>query len=339
MRTGVHPGHGDRPERKKGCCSALDANDARRVADRFDIPFHALDFEAEFSKIMDYFALEYLAGRTPNPCVVCNNWLKFGQLWSHGQMLGVDYIATGHYARIEHADGEPRLLRAVDPDKDQSYVLHGLNKEVLDKTLFPLGGMKKEQVRKIAAEAGLAVASKPDSVEICFVPDGDHARMVKQRFPGKSAPGNIVDEQGAVLASHDGIEKFTIGQRKGLGFSAGERRYVLNILPGENQVVVGERQGLLAQGLLAEKVNWLAAFPQEENITCQIQIRYRHQAAKGEVRRFSDGRVEAYFAEAQPAVTPGQAAVFYQGDQVLGGGWIVKPIRRASLTQEKAALA
>lgn len=326
MRTGVHGGEDARTERKKGCCSALDAGDARRVADKFDIPFYALDFEAEFGKIMDYFANEYLIGRTPNPCIVCNNWLKFGQLWSYGEMLGVDHIATGHYAKIVHGADGAQLHRAVDPDKDQSYVLHGLKKKILEKIIFPLGEMKKEQVRELAFASGLSVADKPDSVEICFVPDGDHAKMIKNRMPESNRPGTIVDESGKSLAKHDGIERFTIGQRKGLGFAAGQRKYVLKIVPEENKVVVGEMEGLLSKGLISKGVNWLANIPLNEKIACQAQIRYRHKASQALVIRSGDETAEVEFESSQSAITPGQAVVFYDGNRVLGGGWIEKAV-------------
>src|SRR5207247_2685941 len=218
---------------------------------------YALAFEDEFDRVIDYFADEYLNGRTPNPCVVCNTWLKFGKLWSFGKQLDADFIATGHYARVANDGGEPRLLTAADPDKDQSYVLFGLRRNLLPRLLFPIGGYRKEQVRSLARAAGLGVSDKPDSVEICFVPDGDHAALIRRRRPELATAGHIVDTSGKVLAEHEGIENFTIGQRKGLGFAAGERRYVLEIVPKENRVVVGDRDELLASGLIASRVNWL----------------------------------------------------------------------------------
>src|SRR5438552_1648826 len=245
MRTGVHGADDDTPARKKGCCSAVDAGDARRVADRLDIPFYALDFERDFSRIIDYFADEYLAGRTPNPCVVCNNWLKFGKLWSYGKQLNADFIATGHYARSLTRNGQHELHRAVDPDKDQSYVLYGIRKSILPHLLFPIGGYRKEEIRAIARQAGLPVADKPDSVEICFVPDGDHGALIRRRRPGLTTAGHFVDTAGNVLAAHAGIENYTIGQRKGLGFAAGTRRYVLQIVPSTKEVVIGDREELL----------------------------------------------------------------------------------------------
>lgn len=326
MRTGVH-GHGaDTPDRKKGCCSAIDAGDARRVADRLDIPFYALDFEKEFDRIIDYFADEYLAGRTPNPCVVCNNWLKFGKLWSFGKQLEADFIATGHYAKIVSRAGRFEMHKAVDPDKDQSYVLHGIRKSILPHLLFPLGGIRKEEVRKLAREIGLAVADKPDSVEICFVPDGDHANLIRQRRPKLDTAGQFVDTAGQVLAEHDGYERFTIGQRKGLGYAAGTRRYVLEIIPETREVVLGDKEDLLAAGLSASKVNWLTDEVSTEPLRCTAKIRYRHAGADAVVTALPDGEARVEFAQPQSAVTPGQAVVFYDGEQVLGGGWIEEAV-------------
>jgi tRNA-specific 2-thiouridylase len=322
MRTGVHGGADDEPSPKKGCCSALDAGDARRVADRLDIPFYALDFEKDFGRIIDYFADEYLAGRTPNPCVVCNNWLKFGKLWSYGKQLGADTIATGHYVRTVMNGARTELHRAADPDKDQSYVLFGLRRGLLPHLLFPVGGYCKEEVRALAREAGLAVADKPDSVEICFVPDGDHGELIRRRRPGAATAGPIVDAAGNVLAEHGGIENFTVGQRKGLGFAAGRRRYVLRIVPESRAVVVGDRDDLRAAGLTASRVNWLLEGPPVGPLACMAKIRYRHPAAPATVTALPDGGARVVFAEPQNAVTPGQAVVFYDGPRVLGGGWI-----------------
>ena len=324
MRTGAH-GTDEGPAHKKGCCSDLDAGDARRVADRLDMPFYALDFEREFDRIIDYFADEYLAGRTPNPCVVCNNWLKFGKLWSFGKQLDADFIATGHYARVVTVDGEPQLHKAVDPAKDQSYVLYGIRRSVLPHLLFPIGGYRKEQVRAIAKTAGLGVHDKPDSVEICFVPGGDHGSFIRQRRPGMTTAGRIVDTAGHTLAEHDGIENFTIGQRKGLGFAAGERRYVLQIIPSENEVVVGDREELLAPAQLASRVNWLVDAPTAP-LSCTAKIRYRHAGAPATVTALPDGGARVTFAEPQSAITPGQAVVFYDGNRVLGGGWIEEAV-------------
>lgn len=322
MRTGVE--HDDNtPSHKKGCCSSLDAHDARRVADRLDFPFYALDFAGDFGRIIDYFVDEYAAGRTPNPCVMCNNWLKFGKLWAHGKQLGADYVATGHYARVLERGNGHELHMAEDPAKDQSYVLCGLRASLLPRLLFPVGGYRKEAIRAMAREARLPVFNKPDSQEICFVPDGDYASLVRQRRPEVMKAGKIVDREGAVLAEHEGIEGFTIGQRKGLGFAAGARRYVLDIIPQDNTVVVGTRDECHSSDLITERINWLIE-PPTEPIQCQVKIRYRSQPVPATVRAMDQQRAEAVFAEPQMAVTPGQAAVFYDGTRVLGGGWIIK---------------
>jgi tRNA-uridine 2-sulfurtransferase len=328
MRTGAHSGEADvRPDRKKGCCSAIDAGDARRVADKLDIPFYALDFEREFDRIIDYFADEYLAGRTPNPCVVCNNWLKFGKLWAFGRQLDADFIATGHYARIVKGDdGQPELHRGVDPEKDQAYVLHGINRSILPNLLFPIGGHRKEEIRTLARKAGLPVAEKPDSVEICFVPDGDHAALIHRRRPELATAGTVVDSQGAVLGEHDGYERFTIGQRKGLGIAGDRKRYVLDIVPETRTVVLGDKENLLAPGLIASRVNWLIDVPTNEPLACAAKIRYRHLGVPARVVAQPDGGARVDFAEPQSAVTPGQAVAFYRGDRVLGGGWIERTV-------------
>jgi tRNA-specific 2-thiouridylase len=322
MRTGVH--HDEeaaQPSHKKGCCSALDAGDARRVADRLDIPFYALDFAGDFGKIMDYFVDEYVAGRTPNPCVVCNNWLKFGKLWDYGRQLQADFIATGHYVRIAERDGSAALMRGLDSTKDQSYVLFGLRRELLSRLLFPIGSYHKDEVRTIAREAGLGVAAKPDSVEICFVPNNDHADFIRRRRPELATAGVFRDSTGNVLAEHQGYEKYTIGQRKGLGFGSEGRRYVLDIVPATHDVILGDREDLLATSLEASRVNWLIKTP-EAPLACQAKIRYRAEPAPATVTTNEDGGARVEFEVPQSAITPGQAVVFYDGPRVLGGGWI-----------------
>jgi tRNA-specific 2-thiouridylase len=340
MRTGVHSSPDDhRADHKKGCCSAVDAGDARRVADQLDIPFYALDFESDFNRIIDYFADEYLRGRTPNPCVVCNNWLKFGKLWSYGKSLDADFIATGHYARLEQRDGETHLLRAVDLAKDQSYVLYGLRRKLLPRLLFPIGGYHKEEVRALARSAGLAVSDKPDSVEICFVPDGDHGGLIRSRRPDAALPGRIVDTSGRVLANHDGIESFTVGQRKGLGFAAGARRYVLEIVPSRNEVIVGPREELFAAECWASSVNWLCD-PPIEALSCSARIRYHHPPAAATVTPLPGEGAHVVFDEPQSAITPGQAVVFYDGERVLGGGWIeIRPEQTLTSAGQHVATA
>jgi tRNA-specific 2-thiouridylase len=328
MRTGVEHTEADaRRENKKGCCSAIDAGDARRVADRLDIPFYALDFEREFGRIIDYFADEYARGRTPNPCVVCNTWLKFGQLWTFARKLNADFIATGHYAQMKDGPAGVELHRGADADKDQSYVLHGIRREILPHLLFPVGGRTKAEIRAIAREAGLAgVAEKPDSVEICFVPSGQHTDVVRSRRPEVAAAGVIREKSGAILGEHDGIDRFTVGQRKGLGVAAGRRRFVLEILPESREVIVGDPEDLAATGLVATGVNWLIDPPQEP-LRCTAQIRYRHSGTPGSVTSGPNGTAVVGFDEPVNAVTPGQAVAFYDGTRVLGGGWIDRATR------------
>jgi len=308
---------------KQGCCSASDAADARRVADALDIPFHALNFQQAFGRIKDYFADEYLAGRTPNPCVMCNNWLKFGKLWEFAQQVGAESIASGHYARLITRDGEttPALMRGVDPTKDQSYVLFGLPRELLPRVLFPVGSYHKHEIRELAHTAGLRNADKPDSQEICFVPDQDYAGFIR-RYRGEfETAGELVDTAGQVVGKHDGYEHFTIGQRRGLGQGFGSPRYVVAVDAETKRVVIGTRDDLRCEGLAADRLNWLVD-DLPETFTCHAKIRYLHTPVESEVRRTDDGRLSVRFHEPQYGVAPGQAVVLYEGDRVLGGGWI-----------------
>lgn len=308
---------------RQGCCSAADAADARRVADQLDIPFHALNFRDAFGRIKDYFADEYLAGRTPNPCVMCNNWLKFGKLWEFARQVGADQIASGHYAQIRsgETDSIPALLRGIDADKDQSYVLFGIDPEVLRHVLFPVGNYTKPQIRELAERAGLRVAAKPDSQEICFVPDQDYAGFIRRYRGDQETAGELVDTSGQVIGRHEGFEKFTIGQRRGLGIAFGEPRYVVALDAASRRVVVGTRADLDCASLTADRFNWLVPGLDEE-FDCRAQIRYSHDAAAARVTRLPDRRVRVDFAEPQFGVAPGQAVVLYSGDRVLGGGWI-----------------
>ena len=320
MRTGTSTDDAER--RAKTCCSATDAVDARRVADRLDIPFYVLDFERDFARIMDRFADEYAAGRTPNPCVECNIWLKFGKLWDYGRDVGADFVATGHYARIlPDADGRPRVARGLDGHKDQSYVLFGLAASLLPHVLFPVGSYAKDAIRTIAREQGLPVHDKPDSQDICFVPDDDYLGFVRNRRPGLETAGTLRDEDGNVLGRHSGIEAFTIGQRKGLGIAVGEPRYVVQIEPATRTVTVGPRASLAKPGLVASRFNWQGPTP-DGPTPCLAQIRARHHAAPATVVPRPDGRAEVWFESPVSAVTPGQVVTVYQGDLVLGGGWI-----------------
>lgn len=310
----VHPRH-------QGCCSADDAADARRVAGRLGIPFYALNFAEAFEGIIDYFASEYERGRTPNPCIRCNTELKFGRLLRYADAIGARWVATGHYARIEHRDGRATLRRGADPRKDQSYVLFGLKAEALRRTLLPLGVLTKQQVRRIAAEHDLPVSAKPESAEICFVPDRDYVRVVRSRRPEAFRPGPIVTVEGKEVGRHEGVAGFTVGQRRGLRVALGEPVYVTRIDAAANTVVVGPEEALLARSFVVEEVNWLVP-PAGGALRADVQIRYHHRAAPAVVEPRRDAIAVVTFDEPQRAITPGQAAVFYKGDVVLGGGWI-----------------
>ena len=324
MRTGAHSA--DLTRRAKTCCSATDAIDAQAVADRLDIPFYALDFEKDFARIMDGFADEYAAGRTPNPCVLCNIWLKFGKLWAYGKQVGADFVATGHYARIARDEyGEARVSRAVDPSKDQSYVLFGLRRELLSHVLLPIGEMVKSEVRALARSLDLPVHDKPDSQEICFVPDDDYVSFVRNRRPDLETSGPLVDHDGTVLGEHSGIEAFTIGQRRGLGVAVGSPRYVVQIEPSTRTVMVGPRKALDAPGLEAAKFNWQVDPPTEPR-RCLAQIRAGHRAVAATLEPLPGDRARVLFDVPQPAVAPGQVVTLYDGDLVLGGGWIERAL-------------
>ncbi len=322
MRTGVqHDRPEDPPDRHRGCCSATDAADARYVAGKLGINFYALNMQRDFDRIIDYFTEEYKSGRTPNPCVVCNHRLKFGKLVGYAKSIDADLIATGHYARIGRRNGRNVLRRAVDRGKDQSYVLFGLNRAVLNRVIFPLGELTKEQVREQARRFDLPVCDKPDSVEICFVPDRDYAGLIRARDPHAFAPGEVVDSAGKVVGVHQGIAHYTIGQRRGLGIAFGLPIYVTKLDAAANTVTVGPRQALLKRGLVADQVNWLID-PPTEPVRLTAQIRYQHKAAPATVELYEGGQVRVLFDEPQSAITPGQAVVLYDGEVCLGGGWI-----------------
>lgn len=309
-----------RADHKQGCCSASDAADARRVADRLEIPFYALNLQEEFGQIMDYFADEYIRGRTPNPCVMCNNWIKFGKLFDYADSVGAEYVATGHYARLTAGD-VPHLVRGVDSYKDQTYVLFGIEQHYLKRMLLPVGDFRKEEIRAMAAELGLRVADKKDSQEICFVTSGKHDQFVKQRRPGLATAGEFVLTDGTVVGQHEGIERFTIGQRKGLGIALGEPHYVVKIDPQENRVVLGKIDELGRAQLTASDTNWLIE-PPTKAFRCEAMIRYNSRPAPATVTPREDGGIEVVFDEPRNGIAPGQAVVCYDGDRVLGGGWI-----------------
>lgn len=334
MRLGTPPGIAGAAEAhdacspRRGCCSARDAADARRVAEALDIPLYVLNFEDEFSRIIDRFAEEYNRGRTPNPCILCNNWLKFGRLAAYARAAGADCIATGHYARIgrDPDTDRPLLMRAADARKDQSYVLFGLPVNLLGQLILPVGDLTKDRVRAIALELSLPVHDKPDSQEICFVPDGDYAALLERRRPGTLRPGEIVDTAGRVIGTHQGHQRFTIGQRKGLRLAMGRPMYVVGIDAERNRVVLGERRDLLRTHLAADGANWLTGPAPAAGATfrCHARIRYNHTPAPAVARITGEQTFEVVFDEPQSAVTPGQAVVLYDGDVVLGGGWICR---------------
>jgi tRNA-specific 2-thiouridylase len=320
-------GHEGMPEAVQGrCCSIDDVYDARRVAEQLDIPYYLVNQQDRFeAEVVKPFVSEYLAGRTPIPCTLCNNHLKFDQLLTTARQIGADRIATGHYARNHFDEARQRwiLSRPADHSKDQTYFLFGLTQDQLSRTLFPLGEMQKPAVRVMASEAGLNVAAKPDSQEICFIPGGDYNAFLKayldeqdQELPDTST--------GEVLGHHTGIQSFTVGQRKGLGLTSPNPLYVLAIHPDSHQVTVGADEELFTRDLYANRLNWISIpelHPGEE-IRVTAKIRQRHTPAAATLRRAGDDLVHATFDEPQRAITPGQSAVFYQQDEVVGGGWI-----------------
>ena len=305
------------------CCTLDDLHDARRVASARGFPHYIVNFERQFTDtVISNFVNEYTSGRTPIPCAHCNSDLKFATLLDRARGLGSDYLATGHYARVEQAaNGRFHLRRSLDRDKDQSYFLFSLTQDQLARAVFPVGALSKPEVRSEAHRLGLLVADKADSQEICFVPNGDYATFVESRAAAVR-PGAIVNERGEQLATHAGVHRFTIGQRKGLGVAAQTPLYVLKIDADSGAVMVGPRSALDRASLTASGMNWIGRDASTAWIPAAAQIRHRHRPASGRVRACDDGRAEFEFDEPQPAVTPGQAAVFYDGDVVIGGGWI-----------------
>ena len=308
------------------CCSLDDADDARRVADRLGIRFFVANYKERFDReVKQAFADAYLAGRTPIPCVTCNSRFKFEYLLERARVFGADAVASGHYARsdVDPATGRRRLLRAADADKDQTYFLFELTQEQLAAVRFPLGELKKSEVRAHARRLGLGTAEKPESQEICFVPDGDYAAAVERIRPDAlPGEGEIVASDGRALGRHGGVHRFTVGQRRGLGLGGGERLYVIQVDAPVNRVVVGPRDALRVGGARLERVNWISGDVPAEPIFARVRIRYRHEGAPARIESTPDGGARVFFDEPVAAVSPGQAAVFDLGDVVLGGGWI-----------------
>jgi tRNA-uridine 2-sulfurtransferase len=312
---------GDPDSDSRGCCSPQDAADARAVAHKLGIELYVLNLADAFQPIIEYFVDEYRQGRTPNPCVPCNAQIKFGRLIRHADSLGIPWVATGHYARIVPVGGLPAILRESPRHKDQSYVLFAIARELLGRILFPLGDMpSKHNVREKARAMGLAVHDKPDSQEICFVPDNDYVAYLSRRCPEIFQPGPIVDSGGKTLGQHGGIVAFTVGQRKGLGVAGKTPLFVTHLDAISATVTVGPRSEILHRHLQATQANWHCDLPAEFEAT--VQVRYNHAGSPGRVRMTGPAGFEVDFVEPVTAVTPGQAAVCYQGDRLLGGGWI-----------------
>ena len=317
-------------ERKFGrCCSIDDLSDARRVAATIGIPHYIVNFEREFEqKVIGNFVGEYTAGRTPIPCVHCNGDLKFATLLDRAEGLGADRVATGHYARVrfDEATGLHQLLRGVDAEKDQSYFLFTLTQAQLSRAEFPIGELAKADVRAIARERGLPVADKPDSHEICFIPDGDHASFVERHAPEAARPGVFTDAAGAVVGTHEGAHRFTVGQRKGLRLSAGVPLYVLEINTKDQKVTVGAKADLERTGLEADGFNWMSGSAPGSAVRAAVKIRHRAKDAPCTLTPLGGDRVRVAFDTPQSAVAPGQAVVAYDGDVVIGGGWIQRAL-------------
>ncbi len=299
------------------------SSDALKVAEKLGIPYHIIDMEKDFKKyVIDYFIEEYEAGRTPNPCTICNRYIKFEGLLQKAKELKIDYLATGHYANIEKIGEKYLLKKAKDITKDQSYFLYNLTQEQLSKTIFPLGQLTKKEVRDIAKEIGLQVASKPDSQEICFIQNNDYKGFLKQNSRNKSIPGEIVSIDGEILGTHTSISNFTIGQRRGLGIITGSPMFVVDIIKDSNQIVLGSQTDLFSKELIARNLNWISIDGLKEEIEANVKIRYRAKESKSKIIPLENGNVKIVFETPQRAITKGQSVVFYNKDVVIGGGII-----------------
>lgn len=313
-------------EENGGCCGLSAVEDARRVAWDLEIPYYVMNFKEEFqSNVINYFVDEYQKGRTPNPCIACNRYVKWESLLKRSMDIGAEFIATGHYAQIEKLEnGRFALKKSVTAAKDQTYALYNLTQFQLSHTLMPVGAYSKDQIRALADQIHLEVAHKPDSQEICFIPDHDYAGFIEESTGTKAAEGNFVDLDGQVIGRHKGITHYTVGQRKGLGLSMGQPVFVVEIRPETNEVVIGKGNDVFSDTLRADKLNWMAIEgPEGREMRLSAKIRYSHKGAMCTVKEVENGLVECRFDEPQRAITPGQAVVFYQGDYVVGGGTIL----------------
>lgn len=308
-----------------GCCGLSAVEDARRVAEKLEIPYYVMNFKQEFQKhVIDYFVDEYRHGRTPNPCIACNRYVKWEALLKRCMEIGADYIATGHYARIIRLpNGRLTLRVAQGIIKDQTYALYNLTQEQLEHTLMPVGDYSKDEIRRIAFDIGLVVANKPDSQDICFVPDGDYAGYLEREAGLQAVPGNFVDLHGNILGQHKGIIHYTIGQRKGLGLAMGHPVFVADIRPDTNEVVIGENADIFTNRLVADRANFMSIPKLDGEMRVMAKIRYAHQGAEATIRMLDEEHVEVIFDEPVRAITKGQAVVFYENDYIVGGGTIV----------------
>jgi len=318
----------DTKEDNGGCCGLSAVDDARRVANDLEIPYYVMNFKSEFKeKVIDYFLDEYIHGRTPNPCIACNRYVKWESLLNRSLEIGADYIATGHYAQIEKLpNGRYTLKKSATSAKDQTYALYNLTQYQLSHTLMPVGEYTKDGIRKIAEEIGLKVANKPDSQEICFIPDNNYAKFIEENSDTKLPEGNFVDLDGNIIGKHKGITHYTIGQRKGLNLSMGHPVFVTEIRTDTNEVVIGNSNDVFANKLIADNVNYMSIEDLEGKMQVTAKIRYSHQGDLCTIEKLEDGSVLCTFEKPQRAITPGQAVVFYDGEYVVGGGTIVKSV-------------
>jgi tRNA-specific 2-thiouridylase len=322
----IWPDMGEERKRTEGgCCSLSAVDDARRVADKLGIPYYVMNFKDIFQeKVIDYFTSEYIIGRTPNPCIACNRFVKFDALLKKAVAMGIDYVATGHYARVEY-DGERKrylLKKSATDKKDQTYALYNLTQEQLSRTLMPIGDYEKDEVRKIAKKIGLSVATKPDSQEICFVDDNNYGKFICENTDYEIKPGYFVDAQGNILGKHKGIVHYTIGQRKGLGIALGRPMFVVEIDAVNNRVVLGDEDDVFSKSLVAEDLNFISIESLQGELKVKAKIRYSAKEADAVITPLPNGEASVLFYEPQRAITPGQSVVFYDSDTVVGGGVI-----------------